>query len=339
MAYVAPACAFLAASLAIAALGAQQEAVQQQAVRKLGVFFWHDSPNDAAAFAGIRAGLATAGIRAEFVERRADSDAAKATGALADLRAADCALVFAMGTEATLLAADAIRDRPVVFAAVSNPVASGIVADWDKPGRNVTGGSNWVPPATVLSVFQRAVPHLRRLGMLRSAESGVVSAAELAIMRKHVGAAHPPPIEIIDVVTANAADIPRAVRELLATRPDAIWIPMDFTIHGNLAAVRTALGDARVPLVTTAVSAARDAAVVGVTVDFELHGRRVAGLGLEILRGRDPATLPVDTMQSFLVVANLLAARRIGYDLPLSLLVLADVLIDAEAADGAGTGR
>jgi putative ABC transport system substrate-binding protein len=300
---------------------------------RLGVFFWHDSPNDVAAFAGIRAGLQAAGLRHEFVERRADSDAARAAQVLSELRTAGCDLVFAMGTQAVLLAAAALPDLPVVFAAVSNPVASGVVPDWQGSGRKVAGGSNWIPPAAVLRVFRLALPELARLGILRSSASGVVSAAELATMRAHLATPGAPAVQLVEAVAADAGDVARAVRELRDAGVQAIWVPIDFTIYTHMQRVREGLGDARLPLLTTAVNAAREGAVVGATVDFELHGRRVAALALEILRGRDPATMPVDTMQSYLVVANLAAAHAVGHELPLSLLVLADELIDQEAAD------
>jgi ABC-type uncharacterized transport system substrate-binding protein len=64
-------------------------------------------------------------------------------------------------------------------------------------------------------------------------------------------------------------------------------------------------------------------------------GERAALLVLEILaRGRDPGSLPIGTMQGYQVVVNLAAARRLGYDLPLPLLALADRLLDEEGDGG-----
>jgi putative ABC transport system substrate-binding protein len=322
--------------LLLAALSAPA-AAQDKPSTRIGVFFWHDSPNDEATFAGIRDGLESKGIRFEILERRADSDPAKADKALAELHAARCDLILAMGTRAALLASTALQDVPVVYAAVSNPVASRVVEHWQGSGRQLAGGTNRIPPATIQRVFAMAVPDLRRLGMLRSKSSGVVSEAERATMQQHLDAVAAD-IQIAEQVAANDGDIPRAVQALIEADVDAIWIPIDFTVYTNLKKVRQITDTARVPLVSTAHNGARDGAIVTVTVDFAVHGRRIAALCARILNGAKPKDLPVDTMQSYAVVANLEAARRIGHELPIALLVRADTLIDP-AAEKQDVGR
>lgn len=298
---------------------------------RLGVFLWHDSPNDLSTLVGIRAGLQLAGLDAEFVEHHADSDRERAAAAFAALQKARCELVFALGTQAALLAKEALPEVPVVFAAVSDAVASGVVDDWSGSGRNLCGASNWIAPAAVLGVFRLAVPGLTRLGMVRSRTSGVVSAAELQTMRAHLAATPTLGLTVVESVAADAADVERATAALVAQDVDAIWIPIDLSIYGDLAAVRRGLGDRRLPLLTTAAAGVANGAHVGAAVDYELHGRRAAALALRVLRHEArPGELAVDRMHGALVSVNLGAARRDGIELPLSILVVADRLIDAE---------
>jgi putative ABC transport system substrate-binding protein len=302
----------------------------QDAPRRLGVFSWHDSPNDRTTLAGIRAGLEAARLRCEFVERSADSDRERGLKMLDEL--AGCELVFAMGTQAALLAKERIHDRPVVFAAVSDPVASGVVGSWEASASNLAGSSNWIAPESILRTFQRAVPGLEKLGMLRSRDAGVVSAAELRNLRQHLDQTRTR-ITVVEAVTADAAGIGAAVQSLLAQDVQAIWIPIDLTIYQNMPAVLAALGARPVPLVTTAMQASRSGASVAVIVDYRLLGQRTAALALDILAGRTvPGAAPVVTLRSYQVVVNLAAARLCGYRLPLSLLELADVLIDEDPA-------
>jgi putative ABC transport system substrate-binding protein len=305
------------------------------ASHRLGVFLWHDSPNDLATLAGIKTGLSRAGVVATFVEHRADSDPARAEAAFAALRAARCDLVFALGTQAALLAKDALPDVPILFAAVSDAVASGVVADWSGSGGNLCGGSNWIAPGAVLDVFRLAVPDLRRLGMIRSRTSGVVSAAELATMRAHLVANPTLGLTVLEAVADDDADVERAVATLVTQGIDAIWIPIDLTIYRDLAAVRRGLGGHRLPLLSTAAAGVANGAHVGATVDYDLHGRRAAALAVRVLRhGKRPGELPIDRMRSTLVKVNLGAARADGIELPLSILAVADELLDAEAARG-----
>jgi putative ABC transport system substrate-binding protein len=300
--------------------------------RRLGVFFWHDSPNDRVTFEGIRAGLAAARMPFEFVTRDAGGDAAHAKRQLAELRASGCELVFAMGTQAARLAATELRDVPVVFAAVTNPVAAGVVPTWQGAEGNVCGASNLVEPQTVLSVFRLAVPGLRRLGMLRSEKDDLVSRAELAAMRALLAQPDAPAVELFDAEIPHSDQVEPAVRELLSREVDAIWVPIDLPVYKNLDTIRKALGDRRIPIVTTAAAAMGKGPVVGAVPDYPLHGRRAAALALQILRdGKQPRELPVDRMSGCLVKVDLAAAHRVDLDLPLSLLVLADELFAPES--------
>lgn len=297
------------------------------AAPRIGVFLWHDSPNDLTTLVGIRRGFELAGVGADFVEHQCGSDPERAEKALAALRGG-CDLVFALGTQSALLAKNALAGVPVVFAAVSDPVASGVVAGWDGSGTNLCGASNWIAPAAVLDTFRLAVPNLARLGIVRSQTSGVVSAAEFATIQAHVAREPSLGITLVESVAADAADVERAVRQLVDIGVDAIWIPIDLTIYGDLGPVRRALRGRALPLLTTAAAGVPNGAHVGAAVDYELHGRRAAALALRVLRGEQPGALPIDRMRSTLVRVNLGAARRDGVELPLSLLAVADELID-----------
>ncbi len=309
------------------------DASSAAAPARLGVFFWHDSPNDEAAWQGIRSGLQSAGLPCEFVVRRADGDRNKAETSLRELGDAGCRLLFAMGTQAALLAQQVLPRTPCVFVAVANPVASGVVPSWDGASAAIAGASYWIEPATILRVFRQALPDLRRLGMLHSNASGIVSRAELQAMQECVRDGDGGEVAVFDECAKDATDIPRAVEALLAKGCEALWIPNDFVIYQNLDLVQHKALPLGVPLVATALSAARTQAIVGVTVDFEMHGKRAAALALQILDGAAPQRLRVDRMQGFRIIANLDAARRCGRSLPLSLLAVADELIAEEDDD------
>lgn len=323
----------------LAAFAAAGHAQQPTGKHRLGVFFWHDSPNDQATFAGVRAQFAKAGVQVEFVERNAGGDTGLAVRQLAELRDGGCELIFAMGTQAALLARQEVRSVPIVFAAVSNPVAAELVPTWSGTQGNLCGASNWVAPESVLAVFQLAVPGLRRLGMLRSEKDSVVSRAELATMRAYLATEGAPAVEVFEAVVPHVDLVEPAVRELLLRDVDAIWIPIDNSVYKNLDLVQRALQGRHVPLVTTAVGALRAAppglgAIAGAVPDYPLHGRRVAAMALRLLRdGKQPHELPVDRMSGCLIVANLAAARRQQFELPLSLLALADEILEPEPED------
>ena len=325
----------VASAQSVAPAAVQKEATDAKPHR-IGVFFWHDSPNDEVTFAGVKIGLEEAKVDATYLVRQAGSDLKLAEQQLQELQGADCELVLAMGTRATQLAQLHLASVPIVFAAVTNPVTAGIVKDWldvsHDQGQTVRcGASNWIAPRSVLDVFRLAVPSMRRLGMLRSRDNGVVSQAELAGMRGYLKQVQAPAIELHEVVVYYASGLAKAVQQLQQIGVDAIWIPIDLTIYQNIPAIQQALGESRVPLLTTAATGVRNGALVGAAVDYRLHGRRAAMLVQRVLQAQAvPAAARIDRMHSSLVVVNLKAAHQNGIELPLSLLAIADELIAKE---------
>ncbi|MBK8974338.1 MAG: ABC transporter substrate-binding protein [Planctomycetes bacterium] len=310
-------------------------AAQGETPWRFGVLFWHDSPNDVEALRGIRAALDVRGRDYHLQVERAEQDAERGAAALRAFDDGGVDLVFAMGTQAALVARAHPPRAPVVFTAVTNPVESGVVDDWNGSGTRIAGNSNWIAPDTLLRVFRLAVPGLHRLGVLRSRASGVVSAAEVVGVQRMIAAEPAPRLALVEEVIDSPDELDAATARLLEQRIDALWIPIDFTVYEHLDAVTARTAPARVPLVSSSLRAVSTDAVAGVLVDYELLGERAVVLALDILEhGRDPATIPVDTMRGFQVVVNLGAARRSGYEAPLALIVVADQILEPEVGDG-----
>ncbi len=299
---------------------------------RIGVLFWHESPNDREALRGVRAALEAYGRDYELVVRLAREDASAARAILDSFQRDRVDLILAMGTQAALLAAEHPATTPVVYTAVTNPIESGVVADWSGSGGKLCGNSNWIAPDNLLRVFRLAVPGMRKLGVIRSEASGVVSAAEVRELRRELedatgrdGAA----VELVEEVVTDADSIRAATRRLCESGIDALWIPIDFTVYRDLAAVREVTDPAHVPLVSSSLRVVRQGAVAGVLVDYEMLGERAVVLALQVLeQGVDPGSLPVGRMRGYQVVVNPDAARRAGYELPLRLLVVADVILE-----------
>ena len=332
--------------LAVGVLAVPAAALRAQddpAPWRLGVFFWHDAPNDLQALDGIRAALAAHGRAHELVLRTAGEDPEQAAEQLGELDRMGLDLVFAMGTQAALLCREHLRSAPVVFTAVTNPVESGVVPGWDGSGTRMTGNSNWIDPATVLEVFRMAVPGLARLGVLRSTQHGVVSAAEvremsdrLVVERESRRVVVVP--ELVEEVVDGEAGLVAATERLVAAGVDAIWVPIDRVVYASLDRVVPVVARGGVPLLSSSLRGSRDGAVAGVVVDYEMLGERAVVMALRILEhGDDPAAMPIGRMRGYQVVVNLDAAARIGYELPLPLLAIADVI--HEELGGVAPGR
>lgn len=293
---------------------------------RIGVFFWHESPNDEAAFEGIQSGFESARHAPQFIVRRAHESHEAAAQHLAAFVRDDVDLIFAMGTRAALLAAEHVRELPVVFTAVTDPVGSRVVPSWLGSGSNLAGNSNRIASETLDRVFRLAVPDAKRIGIIRSADC-VVAAAELEALRAFEPPAGRPRLEILDGPLEHPATLDATVRTLIERGADAIWVPIDIEVYSRtpeIFGITSALG---VPILSSSLHGMRNGATAGIIPNYHLLGSRSVELALSILRdGKAPGDLPIGTLRDYRVVVNLQAARRTSYETPLSLLVLADVI-------------
>ena len=290
---------------------------------RVAAFFWHDSPADEAALLGFREGLRAARLPWAVEVSRAGGDPVVAAERLAAIRAAAPDLVLALGTRAALLAREAIPDRPICFTAVTNPVASGVASGWEGSGGRLAGNSNWLPARELLRTFRAAVPRMARLGVLCDPENPV-SRAEVtevadAIVRHH------PDLALVRVDLGRDEAVGAAASRLCDAGVDAVWIPIDLRVYQAAAVVAATCAAARRPLLTSAAGPAAEAAAVGIVPDYGTLGRQAAEIARRILvEGADPGRLPVGRLQTFRVVVSLPAAERMGYEVPLPLLAIAD---------------
>jgi putative ABC transport system substrate-binding protein len=324
---------FAAALVSACVLPLPFASAQAPAPWRIGVLLWHRSPNDLQALEGIRNALRRSGRAHELEVVEADSDETRAVELIAQLRARPVALIVAMGTQAALLCKRHVTDLPVVFSAVTNPVESKLVPDWSGSGSNLAGNSNWIEPGTVLDVFRLAVPGLARLGVLRSSSTGVVSAAELASMRALLAGDRAPAVTLHEELADDVDGLDAAVARLAQAKVQAIWIPIDFLVYENIARVAAAARRHGVPLVSSSLRGVSEGAVAGLVVDYETLGERAVLIVLDVLEGRrEPGAIQVGRMAGYQVVVNLAAARRAGYEVPLPMLAVADLILDESEA-------
>jgi putative ABC transport system substrate-binding protein len=293
---------------------------------RVGVLFWHDSPNDREAFEGVRDGFALAGLDPIFEVVEARGDDAAARKALRDFESRGDALVYALGTGAALRARAEVRKVPVVFTAVTDPVGSGVVDAAGGSGANLCGNSSGVDPAAALAVFRSALPSLATLAVVYD-PANPVSRGEVETMRKAAGALRPPVRLAVRETPAVELRKPGGVREACAAAlagADALWVPIDIEVYSRADQAAEAAAAARRPVFSTAAAAARTAACVCLTADFRAVGRSSVVLAVGALRGGDPGRMPVGRPRSHRVVLNLEAAARAGFEIPLAVIAWAD---------------
>ncbi len=219
------------------------------------------------------------------------------------------------------------RQIPVVFVATADPVGQGLVTELARPGGNLTGFSLYefsivtkmldllkaVAPKTerVLFVANRNTPSFP--GWVREL-SAATARMSLALDATGVG--------------DSANDMESKIDALAAISHAAVVAPPDVFISTNRARLIAATARNRVPAIYGYSAAAREGGLMSYGSDIiELFNRASVYVD-RILKGEQPSSLPVQHPTKFELAINLKAAKALGLDVPTSVLLSADEVIE-----------
>ena len=297
---------------------------------RIVVLVWHESPNDLAALRGLKRGLAVAGLGRRIEELQAREDEARARRLIAAAKKSGCDLFVALGTRATQICMAEIKDCPLLFTAVTNPVLAGITPSWSGSGTNVAGNSNWLDRRAMLTSFRRAQPGMKKLCVLRSA-GNAVSEAEAKEAATAIGALKG--ATLVDEVLNTGASLEAKLDDILP-RIDALWLPIDFKLYQAvpLKMIMAKAKVAKVPVFSSTAKCAGLGAVVVMTVDYVALGMKAASIARRILVQKEkPGDIPIGRLSSSRLFVDIKAAQEVGLKLPMELLFRAHRILAKES--------
>lgn len=297
---------------------------------RIGVLVWHETPHDKAALAGFKEGFVLNNIPVEFDVKRASGDKDTAREIILKFKEEKKDLVCTVGTTAAKIAIKEIKDIPIVFTAVTNPVLSGISDTWQGSGKNVAGTSNWIPFKKKMDMFCQAVPGLKTLGVIYDPDN-IVPLVEVNDA-KALEEVQSGQIILKEALISEVGQIKEAVSGLIEQGIDALWVPRERKVYNNIAEVGKASLPANLPVVsstTEGVGSGEDAVcVAGIAVNYNRLGRKAAGLAMDILMKKvNPRDLPVIVETKTDIYINLNVAKKIKHIISASFLFDADYIV------------
>lgn len=202
-------------------------------------------------------------------------------------------------------------DTPVFFAAVSDPVSTGLVDSLEAPGSNVTGTSDYLDTKAIMNLIFSVNLDARKIGLLYDiGQDSSTTAIEEA--KEYLNAKG---VEIVERTGTTVDEVALAADALVAEKVDAIFTPTDNTIMNSQLSIYEKFIDAGIPHYAGANSFALNGAFVGYGVDYERLGEETAEMIFDILvNGKDPATTPVRTFDNGTATVNTETSDALGYE-------------------------
>ena len=238
--------------------------------------------------------------------------------------APDLILATGVSTVAPLL--QLTRTVPIVFPAVSDPVAAGLVDSLARPGGNATGflAFEYSLAGKWPELLKQIAPSATRAAVFRdpTIPSGIGLFGVIQAVAPSVG------MEVIPVNVRDAAEIERAVATFARSSNGGLIVTSSggATMHQTL--IITLAAQYKLPAIYWDHSFVRAGGLVSYGPDFIDQYRRAAGYVDRILKGEKPADLPVQAPVKYGLVLNLKTAKALGLTIPPTLLALADEVIE-----------
>ncbi|MFC1921141.1 ABC transporter substrate-binding protein [Chloroflexota bacterium] len=226
-------------------------------------------------------------------------------------------MIFSFGTRISQQCVNAAEgtDIPVVFCAITDPVAAELVTDWHHPGEYVTGTSDMIEVDSNVELIQSIVPGLSTLGTLyNSGESNsIVLNDQLKEVCSNMG------IELIEVTVSTSAEVQTAAQSLVG-KVDAIWIGTDNTVVSGLEALIKVCEDNQIPFFPSDDPSIEKGGIATLGFDYYDVGYQTGLMAVKILNGTPADEVDVELGNIFTYTVNTKAAKIYGVTIPQAIL-------------------
>lgn len=237
-------------------------------------------------------------------------------------------LIVAIATPAALAVKNECEkqgsDVPVLFTAVTDPVASGLVASNEKPESNITGTNDMNPVSEQIALLKELNPNATKLGIIyTSSEPNSVIQVNLAIEKaKSIG------IETVVQTVTSLNDIKTMMTALANSGVDAIYLPTDNNISSAITTATEVANENKIPTICGEEGMITGGGTITLGINYKNLGIITGQMGVEILNGKAVSDIPVQGLTNFTLVINKKVAEESNIIIPEALLAKADRVIE-----------
>lgn len=282
-------------------------------VKRIGILAFSDETRYVDSTRGVidqlkMEGFVEPGVK--FIKEDAGGNKAKAAEVIKQFAAAKMDLIVTQGTSATVPVAREIKDVPIVFSVVYDPVEAGIAKDWKSSGNNTTGATTNIPMSRVLDSLKAFAP-VKYLSVLyspgeKNSESQLRDLQEIQARYQ---------IKIIPVPITDKEGMSRILSEVVRTT-DAIYVTGSVLINSQIPMIVEKATKGKVITVTHLEDLVEKGVLLGVCANPYKLGRMAGKMASGILKGAKPSSIPIEALKEFDVILNMRTAKAGGFRIP-----------------------
>lgn len=223
--------------------------------------------------------------------------------------------IVAIATPSAQAVVAATKTVPVVFSAVTDPVAAKLVPSWEASGTNVTGVSDLLALDKQMDLVKQVVPDAKRVGMVYNPgeANSVVVVKELQKLLPTMG------MTLVEAAAPRSVDVSSAARSLVG-KVDVIYTSTDNNVVSAYEALVKVGQDAKIPLVASDTDSVKRGAVAAYGINYRDLGEQTGRVVARILKGEAPGSITPEVSTKLELFVNPAAAQKQGVELSEALI-------------------
>ncbi len=228
-------------------------------------------------------------------------------------------VIVAIATPSAQAVVAATKKIPVVYSAVTDPVAAQLVPGWEASGTNVTGVSDALGLEKQIDLIRQVVPDAKKIGMVYNpgeANSVVVVKRLRELLPEH-------DMSLVEATAPRTVDVGAAARSLVG-KVDVIYTNTDNNVVSAYESLVKVGDSAKIPLIASDTDSVKRGAIAALGVNYRDLGVQTGAIVVRILKGEQPGDIASQTSAKEELFVNLGAAKKQG-------VTLSDALIDSAA--------
>uniref|UniRef100_UPI00333F765A ABC transporter substrate-binding protein n=1 Tax=Castellaniella defragrans TaxID=75697 RepID=UPI00333F765A len=232
-------------------------------------------------------------------------------------------VIVAIATPSAQAVVAATKSIPVVYAAVTDPVAAQLVTTMDASGTNVTGISDALSLEKQIELIQKIVPDAKKIGMVYNPgeANSVVVVKRMRELLPKAG------MTLVEASAARTVDVGAAARSLVG-KVDAIYTSTDNNVVSAYESLVKVGDSAKIPLIASDTGSVERGAIAALGVNYHDLGVQAGKITIRILKGEKPGDIASQTSDKLELYVNTGAAKRQGVTLSDALIKSATKVIE-----------
>lgn len=274
---------------------------------------------------GVMDAIKDAGIKAKYDLQNANGDVNTANQIAVQFKDEKVNVAVGIATPIAIALANTLKETPVVFGTVTDPLGAGLVTTLEHGEKNVTGMSDELPSVEHIKLFKE-IAGIKTLGYIyTSNEDNSLSSLEL--IKKGCAQAG---LELVTQSISTSSEVKQAA-ESIVDRVDGIYLTTDNTVFSALPSLVTVFNKAKKPVFSGDVTGAKEGGCFMASgFNYYKAGRATGEIVVQILKGANPSEIPVRFMtkpEDSDLLFDLDAAANCGIKIPSEYLSKATYII------------